>query len=357
MSVPPHDVGPADVALLVNEVDATSIVEPLRAAVTSSNPLVRATAARVIGVRDVQPLVEALRSQLGGETDPVAAREEIRTIAWLGRDADIDDAIAASGRWPGSVGGDLALAIARRGGMEAVELYLSKLHSLRGIDRSQFFRLALWGRPALVSVVASRLLAASDAEGWQALLGEMPAQRDRSRCRRAERGGFERLRGHSSRFGLARRPGLCTRSVEDATAARGAVQIAAGGHDRPRTPSDASSSRACSAESVRTMPGGWPGSKLPRPMRSSAARMTRRSIRGLRTESSRRESSAAELSPTRCAMPDQRLARESVTISASTTGSVTQRREGRESRGPAGCCNDRVLDAGRAAGQASPRNC
>ncbi len=47
-----------------------------------------------------------------------------------------------------------------------------------------------------------------------------------------------------------------------------------GRRSRPTAkPSDASSSRACSAESVRTIPGGRPGSKLSRPTRSLAARM------------------------------------------------------------------------------------
>jgi TonB family protein len=172
MPAPSREVGPADVAFLVSEKDVASILEPLRAAVTSGNPLVRATAARVIGVREVRPLVAALRDQLSRETDPVAAREEIRTTAWLGNEADIDAAIAASGRWPASVDGDLAIAIARRGGPEAVALYQSKLVSLRRIDRGQFFRMALWGRPGLVSVAASRLLGATDAAGWQALLQE-----------------------------------------------------------------------------------------------------------------------------------------------------------------------------------------
>jgi hypothetical protein len=42
---------PIDVAYLVTEKDAAAIVEPLRAAPVSTDPLVRTTAARVAGAR------------------------------------------------------------------------------------------------------------------------------------------------------------------------------------------------------------------------------------------------------------------------------------------------------------------
>lgn len=166
----------ADVALLVNEPDAAAIVEPLHAAVASDQPLVRATAARVVNVREVQPLVAAVREQLGRETDVVAGREEARAVASLGTSDDLDAAIAAARKWPSSIDADVALAVASRGGSEALALY-PKLRSLRQIDRRAFFRMVLWSNPALLSLAASRVLGAGDDAGWHALLQEARSSR------------------------------------------------------------------------------------------------------------------------------------------------------------------------------------
>lgn len=164
---------PIDVAYLVLEKDAAAIVEPLRVALTSPDPLVRTTAARVAGVRDEKAVVADLRKAVEGESDATAAREELRSIALLGAPEDVDFAIAAAAKWPASVDNDVAQAIARRGGNEAVDIYVTKLKHARTLARSDFFREALWGRPAAMSVAASLLLGSHDVQGWNAYLKVM----------------------------------------------------------------------------------------------------------------------------------------------------------------------------------------
>jgi TonB family protein len=164
---------PADVAYLVNEKDAAAIVDRLRSSLASNDALARATAARVIGVRDEKPLIADLRDAVTRESDATAAREELRAIALLGTEDDVDYAIAAAGKWPASVDNDVAQAIARRGGTEAVSFYMTKLGHARVLSRGDFFRCALWGRPQAMVFAAARLVGAGDVDGWSAFLSVM----------------------------------------------------------------------------------------------------------------------------------------------------------------------------------------
>ncbi|HWS72149.1 MAG TPA: hypothetical protein VN605_08540, partial [Thermoanaerobaculia bacterium] len=78
---------PAKVAELVRaaEVDVAELTEALR----GSDPLARATAARVANVRDAKALLPVLKEALAIEKDADAAREVLRAIVALGDDADI----------------------------------------------------------------------------------------------------------------------------------------------------------------------------------------------------------------------------------------------------------------------------
>jgi hypothetical protein len=164
------NIKPADVAYVVLEKDTAAIAAPLHEALAAPNALTRATAARVIGVRDLKALVQDIRAALEHESDAVAAREQLRTLALLGDEKDIDYAIATAAKWPASLDGDLALGIARRGGSEAVDLYFAKLSALRALPREDFFRIALWGRPQAMTFAAARLVGARDEPGWSAYL-------------------------------------------------------------------------------------------------------------------------------------------------------------------------------------------
>src|SRR5258708_7190181 len=72
---------PASVAALVTHADAAP---QLAAALRDATPLVRATAARVIGVRNFTEALPAVRETLANESDATAAREGIRALALIG---------------------------------------------------------------------------------------------------------------------------------------------------------------------------------------------------------------------------------------------------------------------------------
>lgn len=161
---------PYSVASLVRQADEGALTGDLNAALRSDAPLVRATAARVAAVRGVTALLPALREVAAAETDAIAAREEIRALALLGNDDDIALAMQASSRWPEGMDNALALAVARRGAMNAINSYTARLRATRMSNFTEFFRLALWGHPELNSVVGSRLLANADERGWRGVL-------------------------------------------------------------------------------------------------------------------------------------------------------------------------------------------
>jgi len=160
----------AATAKLVLQPDAASLTEPLTAALADAQPLVRATAARIAAVRDLKPLVAPLREAIARETDSSAAREEIQALALIGSADDVAYAAAASAKLPPSVDDALAIAIARRGGQDALALYGSTLRERPIANSEEFFRIALWGWPGLIPLTGSQLIAHNDTRAWIALL-------------------------------------------------------------------------------------------------------------------------------------------------------------------------------------------
>ncbi|HET8774167.1 MAG TPA: energy transducer TonB [Thermoanaerobaculia bacterium] len=165
----------ASVAKLVQEKDAAALAESLRQAAAAPEPLVRATAARVIAVRNVTALLPLLRDTLRTETDATAAREQIRALAMLGEPADLEAALSAASRWPAGMDDALAIAVARRGGPQTIDIYLKQLRSTRMANGAEFFRVALWARGDLLPLTGSRLIGAGDERGWRALLDALRA--------------------------------------------------------------------------------------------------------------------------------------------------------------------------------------
>lgn len=168
LAVPAFGGDAAKVAALVHETDAARLDVALPDALRSTDALTRATAARVAGVREVKSSLPAIRERILAETDHSAVREQLRTLALLGEESDVDLAIQAASKLPEWADLVVSDAVARRGGADAVNLYLTKLRSLRRM--SDFFERALWNRPALIEPAATRLLAVSDERGWQDLL-------------------------------------------------------------------------------------------------------------------------------------------------------------------------------------------
>lgn len=164
---------PDSVARLVSESDEKVLAESLTAALASDQPLVRATAARVVAVRNVSALVPALRAKLETETDPSAARELVRAIGLTGTAEDVAAVAQSLTRWPVAMDDALAAAAARKGGAAALDLYARTLRATRMRNHSEFFRLALWGNPKLAALAGSRILAVTDERGWRGLIGAL----------------------------------------------------------------------------------------------------------------------------------------------------------------------------------------
>lgn len=154
----------ASVALLVTEEN----FDALRPALTSTDALTRAAAARVVLVRGLETRVAELRDILAAEKDAVAAREQMRAIVLLGTDEDVAFAASQRSRFPASIDGDFAEAIGRIGAPRATSLYLKHVAGSR--DPAPSMRLALWGRSSMASGTASRLMAARDLRGFRDLM-------------------------------------------------------------------------------------------------------------------------------------------------------------------------------------------
>ena len=160
------------VAELVHE-DGTSVDPVLAEALRSFDPLVRATAARVVAVRGLAQLLPEISDVLAAEDDATAAREEIRTLALLGGPEELTAATTAAARWPAGMDDALALAVARRGGVDAIRAYSSLLRETRMSNHAAFFRLALWQNGQSLPLAASRMVGDSDEKGWSGLLAAL----------------------------------------------------------------------------------------------------------------------------------------------------------------------------------------
>ena len=164
------ETSPDSVAKLVLEKEPA---EALEAALRDPSALVRATAVRVIAVRNIEALLPRVREIVESETDAIAAREELRALALLGTREDIALAVKSASKWPAGMDNAVAAAVARRGGLETIDTYVSTLRETRMDNASEFFRIALWGRADTIALAGSRMLANGDEKGWRAILGAL----------------------------------------------------------------------------------------------------------------------------------------------------------------------------------------
>jgi TonB family protein len=157
------------VALWVN--DVTIDAAQLTKAISSSDKLTRATAARVATVRGIEAVLPALREAVAGEQDAEAAREQVRALALIGTADDVGLAAKQLARFPASIDSDFAEAVARRGAPASTTLYVTHLPALR--HPAPAVTHSLWGRSALASTTAAQLLGANDFRGFAATLDAM----------------------------------------------------------------------------------------------------------------------------------------------------------------------------------------
>jgi len=165
------DETPASVALLVNDADAQAVAVRIAPALSAKDSIMRAAASRVALVRGLTSVVPQLRTALATETDPDAAREEVRALIILGDAADVDRARDATRKLPPAIDDVIAVAVSRR--PDAFDIYASDLREHGYVPDIAFFTQALWRRPVAGIAAGSRLLGMRDAAGWRALLTAM----------------------------------------------------------------------------------------------------------------------------------------------------------------------------------------
>jgi TonB family protein len=165
------DDTPASVALLVNEANADIVAARLGPALAAKDSVTRAAVARVALVRGLTSVLPELRTALTTETDPDAAREEVRALVVLGDAADVDRARDATRKLPPAIDDVIAVAVSRR--PDAFDIYATNLREHGYVPDTTFFTQALWRRPAASIAAGSRLLGMHDSAGWRALLTAM----------------------------------------------------------------------------------------------------------------------------------------------------------------------------------------
>jgi TonB family protein len=158
----------ASIALLVNDANAEAVSARVGPALASKDNVTRATAARVALVRGLTSVLPQIREALAAESDPDAAREEVRALVILGDTADIDRARAATRKLPPTIDEVISSAVSRRA--DAFDIYATTLRGQGFVPTASFFTQALWRRPATGIAAGSRLLGMHDGAGWSALL-------------------------------------------------------------------------------------------------------------------------------------------------------------------------------------------
>lgn len=159
---------PASIALSVTEANADTVAARIGPALTAKDNVTRSAAARVALVRGLTSVLPQLRDALAVETDPDAAREEVRTLVVLGDTTDVDRARTSTRKLAPAIDDVIARAVSRR--PDAFDLYATTLHENGYVPDPTFFTQALWRRSAAAVASGSRLLGMRDAAGWRALL-------------------------------------------------------------------------------------------------------------------------------------------------------------------------------------------
>ncbi len=158
----------ASIALLVNDANAEAVSARVGPALASKDNVTRAAAARVALVRGLTSVLTQIREALTAESDPDAAREEVRALVILGDASDIDRARSATRKLPAAIDDVISSAVSRR--PDAFEIYATALRAQGFVPTASFFTQALWRRPATAVAAGSRLLGMHDSAGWSALL-------------------------------------------------------------------------------------------------------------------------------------------------------------------------------------------
>jgi TonB family protein len=161
-----------DLARLVLTPGDPRIVPVLREGLSSPDPLVRGTAARVTAVLRLGPLFDDLLAAIERETDLGAFREEAFAAASLDSERGVPAVLAAAGRLGPAGRGIAAQPLARALGPEALSLYVAELRPgiTEPMTAAAFFLWATRDDPVLLSEVAKSALDRRDAVSWEGVL-------------------------------------------------------------------------------------------------------------------------------------------------------------------------------------------
>lgn len=165
-------LSPGSVALLAQHATDPAVHRRYAEALRDPRPETRAVAARAI-----HAIGAALRSEVEKafleESDPEAAREELRALVLLAPTPETDPKIrAAAARFGGRLDPALLHSIARTRGAGALSFYFDSAESfaLGRRDLRQFFAVASLGTPELLERAGARALEKRDARAWAAIL-------------------------------------------------------------------------------------------------------------------------------------------------------------------------------------------
>jgi TonB family protein len=194
-------------ALLAAHGSEPGVAEKLKAGLSSAEPNTRGAAARAINVAAQKELLAGVQAALAAESEPLVAREQIRTLA-SGGAAYNDSILEARRRFAPKLDHDIVQILAQAEGPDAIPLYFRALAqlSLSHQELRDFIRVATRGRPDLLVASASMALGRHDAALWQAVLevsGSQGSQMEPSVLLAALSSGSEAIRGEASWY-LAR---------------------------------------------------------------------------------------------------------------------------------------------------------
>jgi len=140
----------------------------LHAALSDDDARVRGAAARLVAVTEAKDLVEDVRAALNRETNPEAAREEVRAIGINGGVKELDSLLAQSKRFDSKLDDAVWMAVARGAGPETIGEMIA-----RKSDDYDIIEYAMWGRSELATAMSARILGQGNLPMWRAWLAQL----------------------------------------------------------------------------------------------------------------------------------------------------------------------------------------
>jgi hypothetical protein len=165
-------LSPGSIVLLTKYPADPRVAERLTLALRSRDAATRGVAARVVNLAALRAILPAVVTALSAESDPEAAKEEVRTLISLGGPTHDETVLAAARRLAPALDRELVRMVARLRGPQVISLYFSTLRSLAlaPSDREAFFRLATREQADHLLGASARAFGSKDSAAWQAIL-------------------------------------------------------------------------------------------------------------------------------------------------------------------------------------------